>query len=194
MTRTMRQRLLLFVGWLLAAIGAGLVASGAVAIAGGQVLDRALQPLTAAEVAALPVVTVGSSDIVEPHASGGLVSTAGEPTDSSDAEAPDQTGSVDDGRGSASDSGSSAPVDPFTAPTHQVAIETNEGGGASFVVDDEAIIMLWASPNAGYIVQLRATTPTLIRVSFTSTRNVWVIEASIDNGQLAVDSRQVPLT
>lgn len=189
MTRTMRQRLLLFVGWLLAAIGAGLVASGAVAVAGGQVLDRALQPLTAAEVAALPVVTVGSPDNVEPHASGGLVPTAGEPTDTSDAEAPDQSGSVDDGRSSAS---TSDPVDPFSVPDPQVAIENNEGGGASFVVDDGSIIMLWASPNAGYIIQRRGTTPTLVRVSFTSTQNVWVIEARMDDGELVVESRQAP--
>ena len=163
-------------------------------MAGGQVLDRALQPLTAAEVAALPVVTVGSSDIVEPHASGGLVSTVGEPTDTSEAESPGQSGPVDDGRGSASDEAPSEPIDPFTVPNPQVAIETNEGGGASFVVSDEAIIMLWASPNAGYIVQRRETTSTLVRVSFTSTRNVWVIEARIEGDQLTVESRQVPLT
>ncbi|MDK1096694.1 MAG: hypothetical protein QGM47_05470 [Actinomycetota bacterium] len=56
-----RQRLFLVAGWLTAAFGAGLVASGAVAVAGGQVLDRPLRPLTAAEVAALPVVSVGST-------------------------------------------------------------------------------------------------------------------------------------
>lgn len=51
----MRQRLLLVVGWLLAATVTGLVSAGAVSVAGGQVTDRPLRPLTAAEVAALPV-------------------------------------------------------------------------------------------------------------------------------------------
>lgn len=190
----MRQRLLLFVGWLAAAVGAGLVASGAVAIAGGQVLDRALQPLTAAEVAALPVVSVGSPDNVEPHASGGLVSTAGEPTDNSGAGAPDPQGSADDGRSSASSDEANEPVDPFSTPAPQVAIETNEGGGASFVVTDNGLLLLWASPNSGYIAQLRASTASVITVSFSSTRNVWVIDARIEDGVLTVESRQVPLT
>jgi len=191
MAATMRQRLLLVAGWLLAAIGSGLVASGAVAIAGGQVLDRALQPLTAAEVAALPVVAVGSPDTVEPHASGGLVPTAGEPTDDNSVAPPDTTG---DRRGSASTGGSDAPVDPFSTPSTQVAIEKNEGGGASFVISDDTIILLWATPSGGYIAQLRASTADAVTVSFTSNRNVWLVEAVIDEGRLVVRSSQVPLT
>lgn len=73
----MRQRLLLVAGWLLAAIGAGVVASAAVAVAGGQVMDRPLSPLTAAEVAALPVVgTERTQEQIERLASG-----ASDPTD-----------------------------------------------------------------------------------------------------------------
>ncbi|MEA2058764.1 MAG: hypothetical protein U9O63_08585, partial [Actinomycetota bacterium] len=78
----MRQRLLLVAGWLVAAIGSGVVASGAVAVAGGQVLDRPLNPLTAAEVAALPVVgTVSIPEQIEPLASGGSDSTSRDSTD-----------------------------------------------------------------------------------------------------------------
>ena len=51
----MRQRLLLVAGWVFAAVASSLVAAGAVAVAGGQVTDRPFRPLTAAEVAALPV-------------------------------------------------------------------------------------------------------------------------------------------
>ncbi len=51
----MRQRFLLVAGWVIAAVATSLVAAGAVAVAGGQVTDRPLRPLTAAEVAALPV-------------------------------------------------------------------------------------------------------------------------------------------
>jgi outer membrane biosynthesis protein TonB len=51
----MRQRFLLVAGWVTAAVVSSLVATAAVAIAGGQVSDRPLRPLTAAEVAALPV-------------------------------------------------------------------------------------------------------------------------------------------
>ena len=50
---SMRQRLLLVAGWAVAAVLATLVSTGAVAVAGGQVTDRPLRPLTASEVAAL---------------------------------------------------------------------------------------------------------------------------------------------
>ncbi len=199
MTTTMRQRLLLVAGWLLAAIASGIVASGAVAVAGGQVLDRALQPLTAAEVAALPVVTVGSSDDLEPHASGGLVPNAGEPTDDSGSGGPDPIGSASSGGSAASGSpgGASDPsprLGPFATRTDDARIETTEGGGVSFAAANDTLILLWATPNPGYVVQRRQTTDTLITISFTSNRNVWRVEAEIRDGDLIVSSDQIPLT
>ena len=56
----MRQRVLLVAGWVIAAVVTSLVASGAVAVAGGQVFDRPLRPLTAAEVAAVVMISVGA--------------------------------------------------------------------------------------------------------------------------------------
>ncbi len=50
---SMRQRLLLVAGWAVAAVLASLVSTGAVVVAGGQVTDRPLRPLSASEVAAL---------------------------------------------------------------------------------------------------------------------------------------------
>jgi len=49
----MRRRLFFVFSWLVAAVVTSVVASAAVAIAGGQVSDRPLRPLTAAEVEAL---------------------------------------------------------------------------------------------------------------------------------------------
>ncbi len=68
--RALRQRLLLVAGWVVAAVATGLVSAGAVAVAGGQVNDRPLNPLSAAEVAALPVMTADDCG-EEPPASGG---------------------------------------------------------------------------------------------------------------------------
>lgn len=51
----LRQRLLLVAGWVVVAVATGLVSAGAVTVAGGQVTDRPLRPLSVAEVAALPV-------------------------------------------------------------------------------------------------------------------------------------------
>ncbi len=67
----LRQRLLLVVGWVVAAVGTGLVSAGAVAVAGGQVADRPLRPLSAAEVAALPVTIEEDCVTSGPLASGG---------------------------------------------------------------------------------------------------------------------------
>jgi hypothetical protein len=193
MDTTMRQSLLLVVGWLIAAIVSGLVASGAVAIAGGQVLDRALRPLTAAEVAALPVVVVGSPDGVEPQASGGFVPSTGEPTEGSVVDGPGSDEPADTGGSSASvDTG---PLDvPILDPAPPVGFASNEGGRASFVAADDGLVLLWATPQAGYVAQMRLTTPEAITVSFTSNRNVWLVDAAIVDGELIVVSRQVPLT
>jgi|GEM_PF-1733969 len=70
---SLRQRLLLVAGWAVAAVATGLVSAGAVAVAGGQVTDRPLRPLSAAEVAALPVTNEDACSADGPLASGGPV-------------------------------------------------------------------------------------------------------------------------
>jgi hypothetical protein len=75
----LRQRLLLVAGWAVAAVATGLVSAGAVAVAGGQVTDRPLRPLSAAEVAALPVTTEDDCVTIGPLASGGSDSSTGCP-------------------------------------------------------------------------------------------------------------------
>lgn len=193
MATTMRQRLLLVAGWLLAAIASGIVASGAVAVAGGQVLDRAQRPFTAAEVAALPVVTVGSSDDLEPHASGGLVPNAGEPTDDSSVDG-SASGSTGTGGSSASEGTTTPPTDPFAPNPGTGRIESNEGGQVSFAAAGDTLILLWATPNPGYAVQRRVSTDSLITISFTSNRNVWLVRAEVRDGDLIVFSEANPLT
>lgn len=192
MTTTMRQRLLLVAGWLLAAIASGIVASGAVAVAGGQVLDRAQRPFTAAEVAALPVVAVGSTDDFEPHASGGFVPNTGEPTDGNTVDG-SATGST--GTGGSSASGSSSPLtDPFSPNPDAGRIESNEGGQVSFAATGDQLYLLWATPNPGYAVQRRTSTDSMITISFTSNRNVWLVRAEVRDGDLIVTSQATPLT
>jgi hypothetical protein len=193
MTTTMRQRLLLVAGWLVAAIASGIVASGAVAVAGGQVLDRAQRPFTAAEVAALPVVAVGSSDDLEPHASGGLVPNAGEPTDDNTGGGT-VNGSTGTGGSSASEPPTAPPFDPFSPNRDAGRIESNEGGQVSFAAVGDTLWLLWATPNPGFAVQRRFSTDALITVSFTSNRNVWLVKAVVRDGDLMVFSVADPLT
>lgn len=88
---SMRQRLLLVAGWVLAAVGTSVVASAAVAVAGGQVNERPLRPLTAAEVAALPDGYLSDLLASESLASGDSSIRATQPA--GEATGPDRSGS-----------------------------------------------------------------------------------------------------
>lgn len=191
----LRQRLLLVVGWITAAVGAGLVASGAVAVAGGQVLDQPLRPLTAAEVAALPVVEVGAPDAFEPHASGGFDTTTGGPTEGSEDAGTDADGPSDTGGSSAPPAPNPPPADPLVGgPVAAVDLISVAGGRASFALDDGLLYLLWATPRPGYIVSARDTSEASITIAFSSSLDVWVIEATTANGTLEITSRPEPLT
>jgi hypothetical protein len=190
---TLRQRLLLVAGWITAAVGAGLVASGAVAVAGGQVLDRPLRPMTAAEVAALPVVEVGAPDDLEPHASGGFVSTTGAPTQGSD----DVAGDPEDpsGTGGSAATPDPPPSDPIVGVDDtDFRIVSVDGGQASFSDAEGTILLLWATPRAGYVASTRSQNDSVIVVAFSSSRSVWVIEATLDEDGITVVTRPEPIT
>lgn len=190
----LRQRLLLVAGWIAAAVGAGVVASGAVAVAGGQVLDQPLRPLTAAEVAALPVVAAVEPEVFEPQASGGFDSTTGEPAEGSEDSAPDR----DDPAGTG---GSSASVDPEVAAdpvgpgtVASVRLASVEGGRASFALEDGSLYLLWATPQAGFVVSSTQPTDDGLAVAFTAARGIWLIEASVVDGEIVITSGREPFT
>ncbi len=191
---TLRQRLLLVAGWFAAAVGAGVVASGAVAVAGGQVLDRPLRPLTAAEVAALPVVEVGAPDAFEPQASGGLVPTTGGPTEGSEADAQDRDDPAGAG-GSTAIGGTVPGADPISGDAPSVfEVVSVDGGQASFAASGDQLLVLWATPQPGYITTTRSITGSSVTIAFSSNLSVWVIEATLADGQISVASRPEPLT
>ena len=188
--RLMRQRILLIAGWIAAAVGAGLVATAAVSVAGGQVLDQPLRPLTAAEVAALPVEQVASRDDVDPQDSGGLVPDGGELAPGSEP------------KGSSLDAGSSAvivspasgleaygPANPST-----VRSGTVEGGNASFLITSDGLTLLWATPAPGYVTQTRSDEHHAVTVVFSSNLHVWLIEASFDGTDIVIETRPERLT
>jgi hypothetical protein len=192
--RALRQRLLLVGSWLAAAIGAGLVATAAVAVAGGQVLDQPLRPLTAAEVAALPVVQAISPDVGLPQASDDPVSGAGETNAERGPLAGDPVGIAGATRGSVTStplSGLEAygPANPSTAATGTV-----EGGHASFLITADGLSLLWATPAPGFIAQTRSTEHDTVTVVFSSGLRVWLIEATYDGTDITIVTRPEKLT
>ncbi|MBT8208119.1 MAG: hypothetical protein HKN07_02710 [Acidimicrobiia bacterium] len=181
----MRRRLTLFVGWLIAVVGSGLVASGAAAIAGGQVTDRPLQPLSAAEVAALPVAPVFAQLAI---ASGGPQ----EPLDERDGDT-SATGneSFDEERAVAADTRGfvvrpdrepvatplnppliAVPLDPIdiagdTAEASDGSIFHLAGGAFAVGGTEQSVVLLWATPRSGFATAVEYVSPTELIVSFT---------------------------
>jgi len=190
----LRQRLLLVVGWITAAVGAGLIATAAVAVAGGQVLDQPLRPLTAAEVAALPVTHEGSPDYAEPQPSGALAPDSVDASQGSDPASttpPEGSDTLDATVIATPSTGLEAygPVNPSTVRTGSV-----EGGHASFLITYTGLSLLWATPAPGYIAQTRSAGDDAVTVVFSSGLNAWLIEATFDGTDIVIDTRPEKLT
>ena len=207
----MRQRVLLVAGWVVAAAVTSLVASGAVAVAGGQVNDRPLTKVLAADVAALPVVNT-EFDLLpcEPPASGGCddateANSAGaqerpgsrlgqnpvgddEGTNDLsglDPERPDGlTPTIDPGDIDASDTSDAGP-DLARAVTSQVV--NLRGGSVSFAVADDEIRIPWLIPLDGYRVRVDFADRSLLRVTFTRGGEQNVAIAMWSDGELTVE-------
>ena len=171
----MRQRLLLVAGWVAAAVVAILVSTGAVAVAGGQVTDRPLRPLSASEVAAF-TEECSSSDRAPCLRQ--LEETI-EPTTTVEA-APDLNSSLDgDGQGV-----SPIPADPSEPPSEdsldpgddsdesllppsiaeksvaepQGEVVSLEGGSVGISGADGEVRVIWAIPGPGFaLVPLAGT-------------------------------------
>jgi hypothetical protein len=156
---SMRQRLLLVAGWAAAAVVASLVSTGAVAVAGGQVTDQPLRPLSASEVAAL-TVECGSSerapclrqldDSVDPQPT-----VAAAPTTNSSLEGDEQGVSplpssdlAPDGQQETADDNLLPPRD--SEPEPQATIVEFEGGRASISGADGEVFVIWAIPKPGF--------------------------------------------
>ncbi len=194
MMRQMRQRLLLVAGWLLAAVGSAVVASGAVAVAGGQVLDRPLRPLTAAEVAALPVVrSTAGTEPSEPLASGGIVSTP-EPAPIHDIAG---TGADREPRpgGASASPPPPADLDPVVEPEARstARLVRVTGGRISVASRNDALTLLWAAPTPGYVVVADIVDDGTIEVTFTGDPTRDVVTIHIEDGELVVDSKTEPI-
>ncbi len=169
----MRQRLLLVAGWFVAAVGAGVVASGAVAVAGGQVFDRPILPLNAVEVAALPVdETVETPGSSERLASGSSQASTGVTSEGC-------------GRDTAGVNGSERPAGPGGAPAEPGGVEIDlpqtpprilqvSGGSVVFACVGGSLKLLWATPQPNFAVAFDADfgTVTFTSVSHRSTISI----------------------
>lgn len=188
---TMRQRLLLVVGWVIVATVTSLVALGAVTVAGGRVNDRPLEPLSATEVAALPAaVTVES--VNEPQASGGVDST-----ENTSGEAPDQTGQAREGDTAADGGGNSrddrvGDIDQNrSTATSAVEITATQvahlvGGSIGVRRLGDELFLQWVSPQPGFSTELVLAQTDFMRVAFSSPTHRSLALITLDTSAIEV--------
>ena len=212
----MRQRLLLVAGWALAAVGTSVVASAAVAATGGQVTDRALRPLTAAEVAALPegFLEVQSESLASGDSSNENLGESGESATSGSTTSDPAGGEGEFFSGidrSLDDDGSFVvpgpegpepvltdlpevtdpdPVTPDPAAATDTHIEHLPAGSISLASAGDQITLLWATPRLGWQIDVQFPADDELLVSFTDGATVWSVSAAIVEGEIVVSTRQ----
>ncbi len=213
---SLRQRLLLVAGWAVAAVATGLVSAGAVAVAGGQVTDRPLQPLSAAEVAALPGTIEDPCVTSEPLASGGSASSATCP-DRVSSDGPFAPGDVAARPAEKEESNqvALAPIDvPESAATDDASFDESFpedaeippvgpqpagpqvveliGGTVSVsVVNQSAIVLNAATPRPGYVADLRFDRFDELTVSFWNGQHLSSVTATVnDDGELELTPQE----
>jgi hypothetical protein len=159
------------------------------AVAGGQVSDRPLTKVLAADVAALPVVDAESDPLCEPLASGGFDCTS-----ALSEGAQDGPGSGDDPAGGEEDTGSVldalpdlASPDPGDVPRRS-RIVTVAGGSVSLAVQGDDIRVVWWIPQYGYNVTLDYSVLDAPRVLFTRGTVQNGVVARLVDGGLVVDT------
>lgn len=212
----MRQRLLLVAGWALAAVGTSVVASAAVAATGGQVTDRALRPLTAAEVAALPggFLEIQSESLASGDSSKQDLGESGESTTTGTTTSDPAGGEGDpfagidrsrDDDGSFLVAGPEGPEPVLTDlpevtdpdPVNQVSqaatdthIEHLAAGSVSLASTDDQIRLLWATPRIGWQIDVSFVADNQILISFSDGDMVWSVTATSLDGMIEVSTRQ----
>jgi hypothetical protein len=208
---SLRQRLLLVAGWAVAAVATGLVSAGAVAVAGGQVNDRPLRPLSAAEVVALPVTIDGPRVTSEPLASGGSVSPTATiaPDDDDDGlQAPgdDTARSAEKGPFPADDldpiitlSGDfDESADPRDVELPQVGRRTPEpevvtvvGGRVSVSTSDGEVVLNAATPRPGFVADADFDTAGGLVVTFWDGEHLSTVTVTADDDRLIVVPEEI---
>jgi hypothetical protein len=179
---TMRRRLLFILGWLAAAVLTSVVASAAVAIAGGQVTDRPLRPLTAAEVEALatqPLPAAITTATPEPTESTTTLTTPDVVRELDPAKLDPDNPDLESRPTTGTDIAAIEGVDPETVADEtdatRVYIVHLEGGSARIGNREGQVLLLWALPRPGFTVEHRFE-DTGLTVIFTDTRRQsWLV-------------------
>ena len=185
----MGRRIALIVGWVLATFATGLVAWGAVRLAGTQVSTQAVRPLSASEVAALPepepapvpTVTVAPTTAPPPTSAPPPVVTTAPPesTVSSQPTAPPETTPTTEATPttippppsstSTTTTSTTTTTTTTTAPPEtEVRTYHSAGGSVTIVVGPGTVELGGATPASGYTAEVKKAGPDQVEVEFES--------------------------
>lgn len=195
----MTRRFLLVVGWFVAAAAVGTVASAAVSLAGGQVLDRALHPLTAAEVAALPVPTGHGAGAAAEHPASGATASTAPPREGG-------AGAADPGVSTDGPIGPAGVIEgtPVTPAPHEDRTPGGEagfsgrattlhlrGGSVALAADQGTVRLLWATPRQGYVGEVVAHGTGALAVGLLGGGRLYIVHGAIVDGTLRVATTSI---
>ena len=193
----MRRRLFFVLSWLVAAVATSVVASAAVAIAGGQVSDRPLRPLTSAEVEALATTPIPPSFFTIAPADSPVTTLVMIPEDvpednptELDPESPDGDAQPFTGIGVEETEG---------AGPETVIVETRativhlDGGTASIGGQEGEVLLLWALPQPGFVVEHLFDENGLTVIFNDGRRQTWVVAAWTDEEGITVETFEGPV-
>jgi hypothetical protein len=74
-----------------------------------------------------------------------------------------------------------------------VRVATSEGGQASFGIADGALLLLWVTPQPGYVATTRERTADSVTIGFSSVEEGWLIEATVEAGEVTIYTRPEPV-
>lgn len=132
---------------------------------------------------------------IEPHASGGSSEALGTDTSGSNSGTEglgDPTGAGGPAVFATGDDTDVVEIGSAQRPTVRVAVV--DGGRASFAASTDSLVLLWATALPGHAADTRVTNETEIVVTFASSDTLWLIEATVVDGDLVIRTEELPFT
>ena len=189
------KRLGIVVAWAAATFLTAMVAWSAVNLAGDQVSDRPVLPLSPAEVEALPVApttqpnplpaTTAPVATTTAAAAPATTTTTAPPSTTTSSVAPPSSTST------TTSTSSTTTTTTTTVPAAETSVYQLVGGVVSIESAPGAVSLLSASPNAGFSVEVKSRGPGAVEVEFESSGHESTLTATWD-GMLIVDVDEEP--
>ena len=181
------RRIGLLTAWVAATFATALTAWSAVNLAGNQVADRPVLPLSSAEVEALPISPVAPTTAVPTT----TPVTAVSPPPPTTTTLPSATTTVPATTTPPATTTSTTTTSTLAAAAPEVSAYNLVGGVVTVEAASGQVSLVSASPYAGFSVEVKASGPGVVEVEFESEAHESTFRARWD-GQLVVSTEEDP--